>query len=462
LLPAISDDAGNASEGVEVARHGTLRAVATTDLGGAFTPMRTSFGTAGTCAGVARLLERERASGPTVWLDAGDLLVGPLSRLLDERPWHDIATLPIAAAAVGNHEFDHGIGELRHADEIVPFPMLCANVDVGLPTTAMLDTPAGPLGVIGLTHPHCHQFSQAPAQLEDWPERVREHAADLRRHGARWVVAILHDGVDWWPDERDGRSVRHRAERLTSVSRDWVDQVDLVLGGHVPVDWSGSLNGVPAGHAGFFAATALLVDLEAPPAPPAIRGVVRVPPVRPPDRTPAVAALQVAEAEIVGHSRHTWLGRTGAEHYLPDLVARALQRATDADAGMAFAGQNATQNAVDGAISALPAGPVNRLDLLRLFPYPDDRPVVVELAPDELREVVLAHDAVTDPHNVDGDHTWWNWARMPAGVFTATERPRTVAVLPYIARRLERLLDRELGQTPATAGLLTTLTAILD
>jgi 2',3'-cyclic-nucleotide 2'-phosphodiesterase (5'-nucleotidase family) len=165
-----------------------LRILATSDLGAAVTPARTSFGEAGTCAGVAALLERER--GPAIWLDVGDLVVGHASYpLLGERPWAEVAELPIAAAAAGNHEFDDGVEALLAAAPRLSFPLLCANADVGLPATATLDG----VGVIGLTH-----RSVAPVDAE----QVVELARELRSGGARWVVALLHDGVEWWPEGR--------------------------------------------------------------------------------------------------------------------------------------------------------------------------------------------------------------------------------------------------------------------
>ncbi|HJU00334.1 MAG TPA: metallophosphoesterase, partial [Actinomycetes bacterium] len=176
-----------------------LRVLATTDLAAELVPRRVSWGEGGTCAGVVALLERERERQPTVWVDAGDLTVGPVAALLGRRPWEDIAELPIDAAAAGNHEFDDGVAALLEAARGLPFPLLCANLDIGLPGTAMVDTPAGGMGVIGLTHPHVDRLSEAPAPTGDWAEGVEPLARDLRRRGARWVVAVLHDGVDWWP-----------------------------------------------------------------------------------------------------------------------------------------------------------------------------------------------------------------------------------------------------------------------
>jgi hypothetical protein len=80
---------------------GSLRILATNDMGAAFVGVETSWGASGTCAGVAELLEREAASRPAVWLDSGDLAVGAAHPLVGERRWDDVARLPVAAAAAG-------------------------------------------------------------------------------------------------------------------------------------------------------------------------------------------------------------------------------------------------------------------------------------------------------------------------------------------------------------------------
>src|SRR5438270_2297328 len=143
-----------------------------------------------------------------------------------------------------------------------------------------------------------------------------------------------------------------------------------------PPKMAGRLGGTPAGHAAIFGGSVLVVDLVPQPV---IRGLFPVPAVRPARPTPATVALDRAAAEVVGESRHTWVGRTGARHYLPDLVARALREATGTPAGFVPAAQHTTQGALDGAVAALSAGPVTQLDLLRLFGYLDDRLAVVPL-----------------------------------------------------------------------------------
>ena len=93
---------------------------------------------------IVELLDRERECGPAMWLDVGDLVVGsPARALLGEPRWDDVADLPIAAAAAGNHEFDDGVEALLEAVPRLAFPLVCANLDVGLEPTAMMETAAG-------------------------------------------------------------------------------------------------------------------------------------------------------------------------------------------------------------------------------------------------------------------------------------------------------------------------------
>src|SRR3954447_2710105 len=118
-----------------------LRILATTDLGAALVPMRATYGETGTVAGISELLARERERVPTSWLDVGDLTVGPALALLDARPWAAMADPPIAATVAGNHDFDDGVDALLDGARSLAYPMLCANIDVGLPPSALLDTP---------------------------------------------------------------------------------------------------------------------------------------------------------------------------------------------------------------------------------------------------------------------------------------------------------------------------------
>jgi hypothetical protein len=64
-----------------------VRVLATTDLAGVLVPFQDQLRGGGSCAGAVELLEAERERQPTVWMDAGDLTVGPTYPLLGRRAW---------------------------------------------------------------------------------------------------------------------------------------------------------------------------------------------------------------------------------------------------------------------------------------------------------------------------------------------------------------------------------------
>jgi hypothetical protein len=276
------------------------------------------------------------------------------------------------------------------------------------------------------------------------------------------VVAVQHEGAAWWPRaDPTPPATAGRPARWARFAEPLAGHVDLILGGHILGAWTGRIGGTPAGHAFALESSVLVVDLPVPPAEPIIRGPFPVPPRRPDQITPAVAAVDAAAQRVVGESPATWIGRTGARRYLPDLVATALRAATGADAALVPGGQHNTQAPIDGAISALAAGAVTELDLVRLFPYADDRPVVVSLQPGEYQAAREAHDGITDPRSHPGDHVWWNAIRMPAGHSSSSPDPESVALMPFVTSRLSELLDRELTGDLAVVGGRAAVAAVL-
>jgi hypothetical protein len=436
----------------------TLRLLVTSDLGASTWPLRTSYGRSGTAAGVVELLEQSSAKRPTLWLEVGDLVVGNASYvLLGERPWGEVEGLPIAAAAVGNHDFDDGVDALHAAAARLSFPLLCANVDVGLPGSVLLETEAGPLGVIGLTHPRVDELSAgapAPRAVD-----VGALARELRGDGARWVVVLLHDGVEFWPS---GAGIATRSARLARVVADWAGEVDLILGGHNFGAWSGTLAGVPFAEPNLWAASVAVVDLpDEAGHEPLIQGVRRVAPVEPERSSAAIEAIRAAESRIAGSLDEQWLTRTGAARYLPDFLARAFRDGCGADAGFVLPGYHGIQAPLDGAIAALGPGPVSELDLLRMVAAPDYDPVVVELREGELDRALNAYWSTADPRNLAGDELPWNWCRMPAGVARGSGEPASVACVPGVVPFLSEWLDRQLAPQPGGVPALDALTLAL-
>jgi 2',3'-cyclic-nucleotide 2'-phosphodiesterase (5'-nucleotidase family) len=437
-----------------------LRLLATNDLLGRVVPLPASWGEGGSAHGVAQLLERERRLGSAVWLDSGDLSVGGLDALFGRRALDDLAQLPVAAAAVGNHEFDDGPAALQETARRLPFPLLCTDREAGLPGSALIETAAGPLGVLGVTHPEAHEFAPAPPAAPDAAARIAAAARALRRAGARWVVALLHDGVAWWATGDTAFPVATRPDRLAATTRGWAGSVDAILGGHTFGAWHGALHGTPAGQAHPCAASVLVVDLPAPPARAAIHPPVRVPATRPRRVTAATATFEAAGREVVGRLAEPSSSVPGRGRFLPEQVAEALRIASAADAGFVPACQLFTQAPLDGSAAALRAGPVTELDVQLLFPFLPDELAIVELGAGELERLQAMHDAATDPTS-RSDRRWWNWARTPAGVASATSDPRTLVVRPYLVPLLSNWLGRRLATQPCAVGAREAMRAAL-
>jgi hypothetical protein len=171
--------------------------------------------------------------------------------------------------------------------------------------------------------------------------------------------------------------------------------------------------------------------------------------------------VEAAATRIVGETGAGWLTRTGAERYLPDLIADALRRATGADAGFVMPSFHGIQAPLDGAIAALGPGPVYELDVLRMCADPGYEAVVAELRPAELRTALDAYAATADPRNTDADRLYWNWCRMPAGSSLPAADPETVAVIPAVAAHLSEWLDRDVATTRSGVSARDALVAVL-
>lgn len=424
-------------------RPGTrLRLLATNDMLGAVLPLPTTYGRGGGIPGVIRLLEEEREEGPTLWLDCGDQSVGGPAGLFGHAVLRDLGPLPIAAAAVGNHELDDGVEAFQMYAQQAGFPLLCADRDVGVPCGTLIDTTAGLLGLVGITHPAVHELAAAPTAPPDSEERVRAEVRRLRDEGAGWVVALFHDGITWWPETGPRTGIGTRSRQLADACSPWAGKVDAILCGHTLGGWDGELNGTPAGQAFPFAAGVLVVDLLDSAAP-MVHPPALVPATEPPASS-AVDAVAAAGRRVLGEVDETWTTHPAAAHYLPGLVAAASREATGAEAGLIPPNHLFTQAPVDGIVAALPAGPLTDLDLQRLFPFPDDRLALIGLGPGEFRRIRDLHDRNANPANSASDGAWWNWMRAPAGWSSRAEEPETAGVMAFAVPFFEMLLERDL------------------
>ncbi|AYF79504.1 bifunctional metallophosphatase/5'-nucleotidase [Nocardia yunnanensis] len=199
------------------------------DLHGNLQPPEGSNGkvgayTAGGAAYLAAHLAQLKAAYPdSAVLAAGDNIgASPLlSSLFHDEPTIDFMnSLGVAASAVGNHEFDHGVAELRRiqqggcaADGCTPgqpftgaaFPYLAANVTdadgqlpPGLRPWTLLVVGGHKIGVVGTVTPDTEHIVMPDGirgyHFGDETAAIDKYVPEMKQAGAETVVALLHDG----------------------------------------------------------------------------------------------------------------------------------------------------------------------------------------------------------------------------------------------------------------------------
>jgi 2',3'-cyclic-nucleotide 2'-phosphodiesterase (5'-nucleotidase family) len=311
---------------------------------------------------------------------------------------------------------------------------LCANApEVGLPPTAVVETEGGVVGFVGLTCPDPEVYVSAPSLDPDLAGVAIRHAEELRASGAEWVVALLHDGVDWRFGPRGYEAI---PERFSEVCRPWAQAVDAIIASHTLGRWIGQIEGTPVVQPWPFGAELGVVELARGEEPRAYCTTSESS-----GRWSGAGSdlLEEASSRVLGDLVEPLSSRSGGPAPLADFFARALREAT----GVRAAGVDmlASQPSVDGVLSYLPAGPVTQADVLRLYPWPDAT-VVGEIGEEELRKVPQAS---------------WPWPWSVWG-FDATDRsdrgPATLAVLEGDAvAHVERVLGRPVGWRRTEVGL---------
>lgn len=410
-------------------RRDQLRIVCTNDFLASFSPMPTSYGRLPGGHALALTVDRLRAGQPTIWADAGDFSQGgPLSTTSGGTlSFRAAAQLGIEVATLGNHEFDWGLAHLDEESATLPFPVVCANVDVGLPATAVLETEAGDVGFIGLTHPQVAAFTPyAPEAAVDLAPIVADHARALRHGGVVAVVVLFHFGVDW-SVAADGTHVPD-PDPVLELTGAWQNVVDAVVLGHTLGRWAGVIDGIPHGQPWAFGAEVGVIDLDLRTGRHRVE-LVGVPAAEGRAWTgPGRSAIEQAEREIIGHIDGPLTVDFSGDISLADFAADALRRATGATAAVVPA-VGMHQPAVEGVMYRWPAGPVTEADLSRFWPWSEDRSLIAEVTADELAAVTsfvapepwLAWGRSTSPpapwlrHTIAVPRDYVDWATVQIG-----------------------------------------------
>lgn len=421
-----------------------LRIVCTNDFLGSLSPMRTSYGQLPGAHALQRKVAQLSEGQPTIWADAGDFSQGgPLSTAGGGVAcFHAASELGIEVATVGNHELDWGLPLLAKHGKALPFPLICANLEIGLPPTALLQSDAGPVGFIGLTHPEVDAFTpHAPPLHRDLASIVPTHAEHMREQGAIAVIVLFHFGVNW-SVAADG-SHQPDPTPVLEVCGPFQHAVDAIVLGHTLGHWADVIDGVPYAQPWPYGAEVGVIDLDL-------------------EHARRSARLEAVDAEptpwtgsgdeTIAESEQTVIGDLDApltidfasDISLASFAADALRIAAGATAAVVpVVGMH--QPAIEGVMYHWPAGPVTEADLSRFWPWTDDGCLLAEVSPEELS--VITQFSAPEP--------WLAW-----GTSSAAEAPSgstTIAIacdyVDWATVQIGQLLGRQLAWRPVDLSL---------
>ena len=189
-------------------------------------------------AKVATLVKRERTQC-SLLIDSGDTIQGtPLGTyyaLKDNAPKHPMAaameSLKYDAMALGNHEFNYGLGVLKKFIGEVNFPILGANVRNTNGTEAFTpfiikEVCGVKVGILGMVTPGVTTWERPeniPGLRFDNPiDTAKEYVPKMRAQGADVVLVSFHSG----PDKQPPGNANEPASWLTDYST-WTDRGNL-------------------------------------------------------------------------------------------------------------------------------------------------------------------------------------------------------------------------------------------
>lgn len=214
-------------------------------------------------ARIATILDSIRNSSGTlpILVDAGDMLQGTAltyaAARIDTTIKHPVIAAMNAmqydAAAIGNHEFDYGIGTLDRAEHDAEFPFLSANIygpngRRRFQAWAIEIRRGIKVAIVGATTPGAAVFDRDQVagrlQVRDIIPDLRAAVQEARNTGASAVLVVVHSGLNE-PSTYDTSGTPALSENVAARIAHEVPGIDLIVYGHTHKEMADTvINGV--------------------------------------------------------------------------------------------------------------------------------------------------------------------------------------------------------------------------
>lgn len=203
-------------------------------------------GTFGGAAQLATYFHQEEANNPNTLIITGGDDFGaspPLSSFFNEVPAVLSQNLMgTDVSALGNHNFDKGVGHLQEMVDIADYTYLGANLKnvednvTGIEPYEIFHFPGIKVAVIGVTNEEAPTLvfpdSFGTIEITDAAQAAQSIRDDLARQGIDVFILIAHKGL---------RSLDPDTGELIDLANE-VEGFDLVLGDHTDVQFSDTIN----------------------------------------------------------------------------------------------------------------------------------------------------------------------------------------------------------------------------
>jgi len=396
--------------------------------------------------GLAQLATAVRREMPDLLLDGGDIFTGTMAS--DEffgKPMIEVMNrLGYAAGALGNHEFDYGIPELRSRLKEARFPVLSANVtgvEEVQPYT-ILTVKGVRIGVIGLTVENLaqvtHPKNMKAIVVKDLVEAVRETLPKVRPL-SDFQIAVAHISVEEqlkvakaFPEIRLIIAGHPHAARATQVGQtliveagssvQYVGKVTIRLSGKTPES-----------------ITSELIPLRNLPLDPEIQALI----------SPYEKTIAIRSAERLGESQAELRKSDTEESALNNMIADALRDASGA--------QIALEN-VGGIRATLGRGPITRGAVFDIIPFQNTL-VTMNLTGLQLRHLLNRRVLAVSGVRVSWDTTRPRGSQLvsvtlPGGEPIQDAVQYTIAVNDFMAAGGDGLVELTQGTSSRDTGIL--------